>query len=418
MGAQQGRVDSAGEALEGFSEGVIDAQKTAASAELRTTGSCSHLGRGRLLDPQQGKCKIPEGPGEELAEAAGGGGFGVETLITDIEIFFEDVAECLWDILSREELLLLLTEFLRKIEAKAGLSRKDMNALHGYLNELKRDLAGKDQETLPKEQLDRKRFLKKFPRVTQQLVELISKLQELADNVDKVHRDCTISNVVTHSTGALSGALTILGLALAPVTAGASVALLATGIGLGAASAVTAVSTSIVEHVSRSSAENKASQLMSIAVKKWKVLLEVLKSNPHIVVTTEKLAKAEKHLERNIHAMETGEANPDSAANANILVSPGRISAPAIQQVEAALKGTASAVTKGARIVGGATAGVFLLMDVSFLVKESMHLHDGAKTASAENLRQRVRELERKLEELTQIYKHLQEDPTPPPPEH
>ncbi|KAF4008258.1 hypothetical protein G4228_019943, partial [Cervus hanglu yarkandensis] len=335
----------------------------------------------------------------------------------DTEIFFEDVAECLWDILSREELLLLLTEFLRKIEAKAGLSREDKNALHEHLNELKRDLAGKDQETLPKEQLDRRKFLKKFPRVMQQLVELVSKLRELADNVDKVHRDCTISNVVTHSTGALSGALTILGLALAPVTAGASMALSVTGIGLGAASAVTTVSTRIVEHVSRSSAENKASPLISIGVKKWKVLLEVLKSNPHIVVITEKLAKAEKHLERNIHAMETGEANPDSAANANILVNPGRISAPAIQQVKAAFKGTASAVTKGARIMGAATAGVFLLVDVGFLVKESMHLHNGAKAISAENLRQRVRELERKLEELTQTNKHLQEDPAPPPPE-
>ncbi|DAA29506.1 TPA: apolipoprotein L2-like, partial [Bos taurus] len=361
-----------------------DAQLAAASAQLRTSGSCSHSARGKPLD---------------------------------IEIFFEDVAECLWDILSREELLLLLTEFLKKIEVNAGLSREDMNALHEYLNELKRDLAGKEQETLPKEQLDRKRFLKKFPRVTQQLVELKNKLQELADNVDKVHRDCTISNVVTHSTGTLSGALTILGLVLAPVTAGASVALSATGIGLGAAAAVTAVSTSIVEHVSRSSAENKASQLMSIGIKKWKVLLEVLKSNPQIVDTTEKLAKAEKHLEINIHAMETGEANPDSAVNANIYLSPGRIAAPAIQQVEAGFKGTAVAVTKGARIAGAATAGLFLLMDVGFLVKESMHLHDGAKAASAENLRQRARELERKLEELTQIYKCLQEDPTPPPPE-
>ena len=292
-----------------------------------------------------------------------------------------------------------------------------MNALHEYLNELKRDLAGKEQETVPKEQLDRKRFLKKFPRVTQQLVELKSKLQELADNVEKVHRDCTISNVVTHSTGTLSGALTILGLVLAPVTAGASVALSATGIGLGAAAAVTAVSTSIVEHVSRSSAENKASQLMSIGIKKWKVLLEVLKSNPQIVDTTEKLAKAKKHLEINIHAMETGEANPDSAVNSNIYLSPGRIAAPAIQQVEAGFKGTAVAVTKGARIAGAATAGLFLLMDVGFLVKESMHLHDGAKAASAENLRQRARELERKREELTQIYESLQGDPTPPPPE-
>ena len=64
-----------------------------------------------------------------------------------------------------------------------------MVALHKYLNELKGDLIGKDQETLTEWQLDRRRFLKKFPRVTQQLVELKSKLQELADNVDKVHRD-------------------------------------------------------------------------------------------------------------------------------------------------------------------------------------------------------------------------------------
>ncbi|XDB50573.1 hypothetical protein AB1E18_004136 [Capra hircus] len=161
---------------------------------------------------------------------------------------------------------------------------------------MKRDLAGKEQETLPEEQLDRKSFLKTFPRVTQPLAELKHKLLELADSVGKVHRDCTISNVVAHSTGALSGALTILGLALAPVTAGASVALSATGIGLGAAAAVTVVSTSIVEH-------------------------------------------------------------------------------------------------------------------------ESKHLHDGAKAASAETLRQRARELERKLEELTQIYRRLQEEPTPPPPE-
>ena len=67
--------------------------------------------------------------------------------------------------------------------------------------------------------------------------------------------------------------------------------------------------------------------------------------------------------------------------------------------------------------MGAATAGLFLLVDVGFLVKESMHLHDGAKAASAENLQQRARELERKREELTQIYESLQGDPTPPPPE-
>ncbi|XDA74823.1 hypothetical protein R6Z07F_005051 [Ovis aries] len=202
-------------------------------------------------------------------------------------------------------------------------TEEDADELHKYLKELKRALGELGQERLPKEQLDRRQFLKKFPRVKRQLEEFIGKLHELADKVEKVHKGCTISNVMAHSTGAVSSILTIVGLALAPVTMGASVVLLGTGIGLGAAAAVTG---------------------------------------------------------------------------------------PAIEQIEAGFKATASAITKGARIAGLATAGVLLLVDVGFLVKESKHLHDGAKTVAADSFRQRAWELERKLEELTQIYESLQED--------
>ncbi|KAI4576460.1 hypothetical protein MJT46_002295 [Ovis ammon polii x Ovis aries] len=328
--------------------------------------------------------------------------------------FFEEVVECLWDILSREELLLLLNEFLERIKAEAScpgnLHREDTDELHKYLKELKRALGELGQERLPKEQLDRRRFLNKFPRLKRQLEEFIGKFHELADKVEKVHQGCTISNVMAHSTGAVSSILTIIGLALAPVTMGASVVLLGTGIGLGAAAAVTSVSTTIVEHVKRSSAETEASCMMSTVIKKWKVLLEVLKSNPHNVDTTEKVTEAEHCIEMHTHALETGNANPGSAAKASICMSPGRISGPAIQQIEAGFKATASAITKGARIAGLAIAGVLLLVDVGFLVKESKHLHDGAKTVAADSLRQRAWELERKLEELTQIYESLQED--------
>ncbi|KAB0346284.1 hypothetical protein FD754_011141 [Muntiacus muntjak] len=287
---------------------------------------------------------------------------------------------------------------------------KDTKELHKYLKELNRALVEEDQERLTKEQLDRRRFLIKFPRVKWQLEEFIGKFHELAAEVDKVHKGCTISNLMAHSTGAVSSILTIVGLALAPVTAGASVVLLATGIGLGAAAAVTHVSTSIIEHVKKSSAETEASHMMSSDVKKWKVLLEVLKSDPHIVDTREKFKEAVQCIETNIQDMETGNVNPDSVPNANIYMSPGRISGPAIQQIQSGFKATALTITKGVRIAGLATAGVFLLVDVGFLVKESKHLHDGAKTAAAESLRQRALELERKLEELTQIYDSLQED--------
>lgn len=101
----------------------------------------------------------------------------------------------------------------------------------------------------------------------QELEESIRKLCTLADRADKSHRDCTIFKVVANSTGTVSGVLSTLGLALAPVTAGASLELSTTGLGLGAAAAVPTVSSSIVEHFSRSSAETEASGLLSTSIK-------------------------------------------------------------------------------------------------------------------------------------------------------
>jgi len=156
-------------------------------------------------------------------------------------------------------------------------------------------LSREDQDRVQKYQQEKERFLKEFPQVKQELKENIKKLRELADNVDKVHRDCTISNVVASSTGIASGTLSILGLVLAPFTAGLSLGLSAAGIGLGAAAAVTGLSTMVVENV-------------------------------------------------NLYS----------------------------------------------------------------LVKDAQDVQDGAKTASAENMRQKAQELEKNLEKLTRIYESLQ----------
>ena len=130
-------------------------------------------------------------------------------------------------------------------------------------------MARKDQDRLQKYQQKKERFLKEFPQVKQELKENIKKLRELAYNVDKVHRDCTISNVVASSTSIASGTLSILGLVLAPFMVGLSLGLSATGIGLGAASDVTGISTMVVENVKLSSAETQASQLNTAEIKSY-----------------------------------------------------------------------------------------------------------------------------------------------------
>ena len=68
----------------------------------------------------------------------------------------------------------------------------------------------------------------------------------------------------------------------------------------------------------------------------------------------------------------------------------------------------APAAVTGAQIAGAAATGLSLLVDVGFLVKEPMHLHDGAKAESAENLRQRASEPERNSQERNQMYELLQ----------
>ena len=103
-----------------------------------------------------------------------------------------------------------------------------------------------------------------FPQVKLDLEERIRKLRVLADDVDRVHKNCTISNMVAGSAGVASGLLTLLGLGLAPVTGGASLTLSATGARVGTAAAVTQVSTSIVEYSSELSTIAQASHLTSI----------------------------------------------------------------------------------------------------------------------------------------------------------
>ena len=109
---------------------------------------------------------------------------------------------------------------------------------------------------------------------------------------------------------------------------GGSLAFSAAGLGLGAAAAVTTAPTSYEENASRSAAETEASSLMSSRIKKWKVLLEALRSNPRTVDTTEKLAKAVQHIQKNMHAMETGKDSPEFAANVGDYLGPGKITVP------------------------------------------------------------------------------------------
>ncbi|XP_028727105.2 apolipoprotein L2-like [Peromyscus leucopus] len=311
----------------------------------------------------------------------------------------------------REDLQLLLTEdgAWENFVAEAELSRADADTLRDALNALTENMAKEDQDRLQRDLQDVERFVDKFPQVKLELEQHIRKLHALADKIDKVHRDCTISKVVAGSTSTVSGVLTLLGLALVPVTAGASLGLLAMGMGLGAAAAVTSVSTGIVDYTNESSARTRASHLVSTSMDRVRMVAEaVVHSGPQVYQLSESCCRVLRCLQQSIYAIKLAKANPALAASAKRLLTMGRIPAQSGEQAKKAFRGTALAMSRRAWVMNIATTGVSLTEDVISLVKESKRLHEGAKAESAEELRQQAQELEEKLEVLIQIHESLQ----------
>ncbi|XP_054574616.1 apolipoprotein L3-like [Eptesicus fuscus] len=186
---------------------------------------------------------------------------------------FVDVLEYLMDPRNKEKLQHLLSdESWKRFVAGAELSREEADALYADLSQLEALMAVGDKDMPSADQLHGESFMKEFPQVKQDLEDRIQKLYALADEVDKVHRDCAITKVTATTTGVVSGILTIAGLCLAPVTAGASLVLSATGMGLGAAAAVTGVTANIVDMSKDASAKAEASRLVSTGIDTEKVV--------------------------------------------------------------------------------------------------------------------------------------------------
>lgn len=280
--------------------------------------------------------------------------------------------------------------------------------LREHLRKLEEDMYMEDMDRLQSDPLERERFLKEFSWLKEELEGQIRKLRELADEADKVHRSCTVTNIVASSTGATSGVLSMLGLALAPVTAGVSLTLCATGMVLGTASTVTSVSSSIMEHTKTSSLKAKANQLTLAGSDKEEGISKAMCMKiPQIVSLTKNCIEVVQNIGKHVRAIKLAKANPRLLARAKRLMTAGRVSVRSGKQVQKAFGGTALAMTKRARIMGAATASIFLVMDVANIVEESKHLYEGAKAESAEDFRMQAQFLESKLEELIQTHERL-----------
>ncbi|KAK1341560.1 hypothetical protein QTO34_017975 [Cnephaeus nilssonii] len=323
---------------------------------------------------------------------------------------FVDANDYLMDQGDKGKLQRLLSDgSWKRFVAAANLSREEADALFSDLSQLKRLMAVGDQDKPSADGRHVESFMKEFPQVKQDLEEHKRKLYALAEEVDEVHRNCAIAKVAASSSGVLSGILTIAGVCLAPFTAGGSLVLSATGVGLGAAAAVTGATAGIVEYSKDASAKAEASRLVSTGSDTEVILAVVKHSTPQIDSLARKCNQSLQDIMKNARAFKVAKANPSLKARAKSFVRSGEISAKSEAKLQKAFGGTALAKTKEDRVNDLATAGIALIGDVFNLVEEAKRLQKGSKAQSAEELRQQAQELERRLEELTRIHESLQE---------
>ncbi|XP_049989366.1 apolipoprotein L6-like [Alexandromys fortis] len=325
------------------------------------------------------------------------------------------VVEYLWDTWSTVALQLLATidGFGKQLVERAGLSSfspfKLMLAVGMLLIVYIIFRKVKDASR------EKGRFLEVYPQMKRELEESIRKLHALADKIDKVHRGCSTAQMVAKSTGAASGFLTVLGIALAPVSAGFSLGLSATGLGLGAAAAVTSVSTTIVEKVSTASVEAEARQLLTRSndtendIKSNNTEKDITESLEKIttglVSVSKQFVNTVDDIKKNIDAIKLTKANPRLANKAKRLMTTGKVSAKSTKEVKKAFGGTALAMTKNDRIFAAATASHSLALDIISIIEDTKHLQEGAQFAG--KLRQKAQELEKKLQELIRVHDSL-----------
>lgn len=176
--------------------------------------------------------------------------------------------------------------------------------------------------------------------------------------------------MVAHSTGTVSGILSILHLSLAPLTMGATLPVMATGLALGIAAAVTNVSASIVEQVNTSSVEIKTTQLLSRDRKRWKVIKDVLlKRKPQVISATKSLISALEYTEKQVQFIKVIKASPALAAKVKFFLTKGKNIIHGSVQVQKTFGSMALAMAKEARTTGIVLSGIGIVIDVGFLVR-------------------------------------------------
>lgn len=236
-------------------------------------------------------------------------------------------------------------------------------------------------------------FTEEFSERSPRMLQFLDDLEGNAKQLDKMKKGAKISSVTGSSVGLVGGVLSIVGLALIPVTAGVSLALTMTGLSLGITSGVNGIVTTAAEIGVNKTETNKAN--------------ETLKS------FMENVQALQKHMEE-VFNRETNWVNMALGGGRIVLKSVGvgkaidglvdAVATVKILQVERAAARAAAeipdvgqavakgvlALPKAARAGMIAVNALFIGVDIFFICKDSISLAKGEVSEASKFIRARA----------------------------
>ncbi|KAG7460103.1 hypothetical protein MATL_G00217710 [Megalops atlanticus] len=255
------------------------------------------------------------------------------------------------------------------------------------------------------------RFIGRFSKRHARMREFLGALEECAVQLDRMKMGASISSVAGSTVGLAGGVVSIVGLALAPVTAGASLTLTLVGVGLGVTSGVNSLATGITEMSVNAYHGKKINEIFQSFMEDVGTLqgcLEEAASNTDqdvidTVVGVGKVAIRVASVAKSIDAIVDCASAVKVLRSEEVVASAARVAAQEAKAVRnlpnvAAdiadfgnlAKGTPFALSKSAR--GGFIAlnSIFMGLDLFFICKDSISLAKGSKSEVSNTIRGRA----------------------------
>ncbi|XP_041649939.1 uncharacterized protein LOC121513965 [Cheilinus undulatus] len=215
-------------------------------------------------------------------------------------------------------------------------------------------------------------LLKKSETTVKYLQGQLENLKEVANGLERVHKAATISSLTGGVIGAAGGITSIVGLALAPFTLGASLIVTGIGVGVGVAGGVTAGVSNITKMVTQSTDRKTVRGILKEFNEKVKAVAFWLQEINHSLENMTKGSPAQKlNGDSGCHQIQS---NAAAVRMEEVLGGAAAVARCARVAKIGTMAAQFSRVARVAEVATGVLAGLFVAVDIFFIAMDAKEI--------------------------------------------